>query len=307
MLESRWFMAIGPLGDGNSKKQAVSLYETVTDFAELFVGFSDEDLERAWGWKSYQEGVRHALVRTYEELRELGVRLETKRSVTRRPVTTAQRILGNYHSSYRDLQAVLLGVDPQAATLSPGNDEWTIHHILGHVMAAERQFYPRTKFAVEQHRKGNDYIVEMPLEEVDAIAGDYDDFERTIYRLSLPGVLAYYTTWHKRILQDLMDIKGLELDALSKWWEDEPMTVEFRLHRFDSHLRQHIVQVEKTLEGLEIYPSEAKRLIRWVYYALSQVENAAIGEWSIGEKEIDKQIETLDKRLASIRAVFSVD
>ena len=28
------------------------------------------------------------------------------------------------------------------------------------------------------------------------------------------------------------------------------MPIEFRLHRFDSHLRQHTIQAEKTLAGL---------------------------------------------------------
>jgi hypothetical protein len=147
----------------------------------------------------------------------------------------------------------------------------------------------------------------MDIEAVDEMAGDYGDFERTVSRLSLPGILAYYGAWHRRVLRDLVDIKGLELDAQSKWWEDEPMTVEFRLHRFDSHLRQQIIQVEKTLDRLEIHPNESKRLLRWVYNALSQVENATIGEWSIGENEIEKQIKILTERLKSVQAVFSVE
>lgn len=294
-------MSTGSTGEAQVNGTDVTLFDVVTNFAEFFIRLNDQDLERPWVWKSYQEGFRYAILRTYEEIRELAVKLETRRAATRKPITTAQRIIGNYHSSFQDLQAILLGVDPADAALSLGEGEWSIHHILGHIMAAERQFYPRTRFAVDQHREGVDLIVEMPLESVDQVAGDYDEFERTIHRLSLPGVLAYYNSWHKRVIQGLLDIRGLELDALSKWWEDEPMPVEFRLHRFDSHLRQHIIQVEKTLDMLDIPPTEAKRLLRWVYHALSQVENATIGEWSIGEKEIDEQINVMTDRLEGLQ------
>jgi hypothetical protein len=51
----------------------------------------------------------------------------------------------------------------------------------------------------------------------------------------------------------------------------------FRLHRFDSHLRQHTVQVEKTLVALGRGPSEARRLLRLIHAALAEVEGATIG------------------------------
>ena len=38
--------------------------------------------------------------------------------------------------------------------------------------------------------------------------------------------------------------------------EGEPMTAQFRLHRFDSHLRQHAVQAEKTLHSLGLCPAK---------------------------------------------------
>lgn len=60
------------------------------------------------------------------------------------------------------------------------------------------------------------------------------------------------------------------------------MPVEFRLHRFDSHLRQHTVQVEKTLDMLNLQPNEARRLLRLIYTALAEVEGTAIGALGFG-------------------------
>jgi hypothetical protein len=74
----------------------------------------------------------------------------------------------------------------------------------------------------------------------------------------------------------------------SWWWEDEPYSIEFRLHRFDSHLRQHTVQVEKTLAMLGLAPNEAKRLLRLIYNALAEVESAQIGAWDFGIEQCQK-------------------
>lgn len=53
--------------------------------------------------------------------------------------------------------------------------------------------------------------------------------------------------------------------------------MRFRLHRFEAHLRQHAVQVEKTLAGLGHSPSEAERLVRRLHVALAGVESAEPG------------------------------
>jgi hypothetical protein len=50
------------------------------------------------------------------------------------------------------------------------------------------------------------------------------------------------------------------------------MPLRFRLHRFEEHLRQHTIQLDKTLVGIGRSPTEAHRLIRNIYYALADVE-----------------------------------
>lgn len=63
------------------------------------------------------------------------------------------------------------------------------------------------------------------------------------------------------------------------------MTVEFRLHRLDSHLRQRTVQIDLLLETLGRPPGEAKCLLRLVYAALAEVEGVIIGDWLLGKRE----------------------
>jgi hypothetical protein len=58
----------------------MSLGQAVERFAAVTRAWPDEALEREWKWRAYNEGVRHAFFRTYEELRELAVTLATERA-----------------------------------------------------------------------------------------------------------------------------------------------------------------------------------------------------------------------------------
>lgn len=261
------------------------LIDAVEYFAHLTLNLSDRDLERPWRWRAYDQGVRYAFMRTYEQLRQLAAALLSQRTRGEKPLTTAQRALGQYHAAYRHVQAVLLGVEDDLLDVSPRKDDWPLRMILGHVIAAEREYFSRIWQAVEQFRQEVEQPEEMPAEEIEEFVGPYDEFERMVNRLSLAGILAYYDSLHKRVIREIADIGDEELEAPSIWWEGVPMPVVFRLHRLDSHLRQRTVQIELLLEEVGPPPSEAKRLLRLVYAALAEVEGVIIGDWTIGKRE----------------------
>ncbi|MBW2647912.1 MAG: hypothetical protein JRE23_17415 [Deltaproteobacteria bacterium] len=118
-------------------------------------------------------------------------------------------------------------------------------------------------------------------------------------------MLEYYDELHTRILREFASITQDELQTPSKYWEDTPMAVDFRLHRFDSHLRQHSVQVEKTLAALSFFPSEAMRLLRLVYNALAEVEGKQIGDWETGAERCRSLAETITKRTDEIEEALN--
>jgi hypothetical protein len=99
---------------------------------------------------------------------------------------------------------------------------------------------------------------------------------------SLVDIQSYHGKLHDRVLEELADISEEELGAPSLYWEGYEMSLRFRLHRFDSHLRQHTVQANKTLHAIGQPPGEVKRLLRLIYAALAEVEGASIGAWEIG-------------------------
>jgi hypothetical protein len=281
-----------------------TLIQAVEKFAAVTCGLSDHDLDREWSWRAYHEGVRFAFFRTYEELRGLAAILITERTTRGNPITTAQHTLAQYHAAYRDFQVVLLGVDEDLIDVSPAKGEWPLRIVLGHILAAEREFFARIWHAVQRFREGEDEILEMRAEEVAEFVGGYEDFERTMNRLSLPGIMAYYDSLHKRVLRELNAIRGLELEAQSLWWEELPITVEFRLHRLDSHLRQHTIQIEKTLISLDESPSEAKRLLRLIYAALADVDSTIIGAWDLGKEKRQETAAMISQRADEINQIL---
>lgn len=220
-----------------------------------------------WRWGDYtDEGLRFALLITHHELRDLAVRL----AALRPPRTQAAAILAQYHQAYRDITGVLAPVRDEDLEREPSPGEWPLREVLEHMLGADHGFLAVVRFALSRHRAGT-YAGQ---EEADFIAF------RAPYAMP-PGAVAgtvadirdAFFTQHVRALHELADITDAEIDLPSQFWEDEHMPIRFRLHRFEEHLRQHTIQLEKTLVGIGRAPTEAHRLVRNVYVALADVES----------------------------------
>ena len=121
----------------------------------------------------------------------------------------------------------------------------------------------------------------------------------------LPDLQSFHAALHQRILDDFAGIADEELDLPSKFWAVETYSLRFRLHRFDAHLRQHTVQIEKTANALGLEASESRRLLRLIYEARSQVEGALIG---LKDDDLDLLGESalrLDQRTIEIEALLA--
>jgi len=253
-----------------------NLLAAILEFSRLTCDLPGADLEKPWDWRDYDEGVRFAFFRTYEDLRSLAVHLAAGRSAAGNGITQGQHILGQYHGGYRDLQAILLGWTADQLEQSPGAEEWSVRQALKHIISAERNFYFTVHFALLDARLGN----AQPTEMTEAIWDEFwaGDPSRELGDTSTAlEMLAYYEILHQRVMDEFANITSTELEAPAIYWEDRPYPIRFRLHRFDSHLRQHTIQIEKTLVALGLPPGEPRRLLRLVFAALAEVETAALG------------------------------
>jgi len=82
---------------------------------------------------------------------------------------------------------------------------------------------------------------------------------------------------------------------------DGPKPIRFRMHRFEAHMIQHTVQVDKTLVWIDRAPTEAKRLVRVLYRDLAAVE--MLSSSSFGQKERDEVAKTIGDRAADIGTI----
>jgi hypothetical protein len=220
------------------------------------------------------------------------------------PPTSAQRILSQFHHGYRDLEAVLFSVGDDLGEQAPAEGEWPVKVAVAHITATERQFYGRIHYAVERQRSGDGRPLEMPPDDLEAYVGRHLR-EDVLLHQPLSAIRAAQDELHERILAELVDLSDEDLRAPSVWWEEVPYEARFRMHRFESHLRQHTIQVEKILVALGHGPSEAKRLARLIYAGLSEVEGNLLGVPSIASDLIDALIAELNLRTASVAAALA--
>lgn len=244
----------------------------------LTLNLPDAALDISWGWRDYnEEGIRFAFFRTYEELLDLSLALAALRTQTV-PLTPAQRILGQYHAAYLDLRALCLGVSDELATRPPADEEWPAQNALAHLVGADLGFYGVLTFALEKHRAGTwspaDKITDPDWDRMIGLTeAQYEAFLKQPFAALENG----HREWHLRILRELSTITEEELALPSTYWEKDPLPLRFRLGRFASHLRQHTIQIEKTLCAVAPLPNEAHRLHRLLHAALADVDAALLG------------------------------
>lgn len=262
------------------------LAEAIFHFADSLGSLNDADLGQPFRWGAHQEGIRFAFLGAMHELRTLAVRLGADRRVAGIPVTRAHHALAQYHTAYRDLEAVLFDVTDEEYDAPPATGEWPLRYVFGHMVGAERNFFALVHYGVRRQNEDGELSTTLPEGEANRLLGSYEQFEQLMETGRREQMSAYYTANHNRALEEFAVISDLQLDGPSVWWEGEPYSLEYRLHRMEAHLRQHTVQVEKTLDQIGRPFTEAKRLLRLLFGAFAEVENALIGAPELESAEL---------------------
>jgi hypothetical protein len=276
------------------------LTTAVYHFAALFVNVPDTDLDHPWSWKGHEEGVRFAFFLANLELRQLAVELAENRT---RP-QPVHRILSQYHAAYLDLQAVLCGLSSEIANRAPSEKDWPVRRVLAHILKTDIGFSTVVNYALEGHRAGKWIPAPMSDEDEIRLIGMSEREYHALMKSPFENLLAYHQDLHHNILTEFASITSKELDQPAVFWEDERFPIRYRLHRYEAHMRQHTIQIDKTLDAIGLSPTEAKRLIRMLYSALAEVDGALIGA---DETLKDARIElanTLAARITELRGLL---
>lgn len=282
------------------------LFSAIFSLAEAAQAFSDVDMAQPFHWRKHDEGVRLGLIGTYHELRDLAATLASQRSQQGPPQPLAQQVLGQYHSAYRELQLSLLGFTDEQFDKEPASGEWPLRIILGHIFAAERTFFSLILYGLKQQEAGTERPFSFPDGEVENLLGSQDAFYDLIDNQPLPAILRHYDEFHQRVLTDLAAITDAQFLGVSPiWWEGEEYSLQYRLHRFDAHMRQHHIQIEKTRAMLHLPETEAQRLLQLVFRALAEVENAVLGAAQFGKAQQETLAKSILQRTAVMQQVVA--
>jgi hypothetical protein len=272
-----------------------ALAATVRRFAAATLDLDEAILNNpAWRYDRLPayEDVRYAFLHTTLELRQLAVQLRLTRQQAS-PPSAAQLILAQHHAAFCDFEALLLGLDTTAYFAAPAPQEWPINVIVVHVHEVERFFLAAIVNALR-----HDTPQPLTRAEMAELVGEPVELD-----LHAPPVVEWsgFARVHELVQTHLAALTGEQLARRSPAWEPEPWpVVEFRLLRFEAHLREHANQLEKTLGWLDRRPNEAKLLLRQLYAALAEVEGICIGAPGLGEPAIAAQTALIEARLASL-------
>ncbi len=271
--------------------------QAVEELVRATVDLSDSDMGRPWVWREYdEEGLRFTLLLAQHELRDLAVRLDALRAREGPPESQAERILGQYHLAYRDLTGALAGLRDDDLDRVPAEGEWPVREVLKHMLGAEYGFLGVVQYALASDRpKG--------LEEAEERWDSWRDEHGYRAPKTLEGGIADVRNAlfeiHRRILRELGPLPDEALEEPAMFWDGEK-PIRFRLHRFEAHMVQHTVQVDKSLEWIGRGPTEARRLVRILYRDLAPVE--MLGSTQFGEKEREAVAKALSERASEIVA-----
>ena len=281
------------------------LVQAVEDFSSLMLPLSEKDLARKWKWKDHDtEEIRFVFFVTLQELRQLAVTLSTPSTSLRAAPTPAQHILSQYHAAYMDLQAAVLGLSDEDAEKIPAEGEWQVRKIYAHVLGADIGFTATIRYALELHRADKwttDPIPESEYPRLYAISED--DYDK-LMNGPLSGMLAYHCDFHSRIIEEFSGIQDSELDLPAAFWEETRFPIRHRLHRYEAHIAQHTVQIDKTLIAIGHTPTESKRLIRKIYAALAEVEGMMTGTENADEAVVLETASSISDRTKEIERIL---
>jgi len=228
----------------------------------------DSSLGNEWMWRATSPSdVRSGIFRQYEALEDARARIGSMVAGAVADQAPARPLAGSTTAARWDLHGLLASLTNDDLDRPTGNDEWTLLQTLAHIVNGQRAYFWYTSWWLARTdaddfppRVPEDVAKEFPEEDNDGV-GSLDD-----------------------IRQRLDEVVDLSAGTLGLASEDQlaararfaglPVDVRFRINRWSSHIREHTIQVEKTLGFINRPTTEGDRLLRMVAGAFGRLEEA---------------------------------
>lgn len=232
-------------------------------------------LTKPWPWTGgSEEEVRYGAYRAAEALELAEVDARRLMAAGEATETQAARIVGPSTAARWDLDGLLLPLGDDLLDADPGGGEWTLRLTLGHVIGGQRAYgwgsawWSTQRYAADDPslpaRVPDEFWATIPDEATAEAEGTNADLRRRL------DEILDLTTERLAGLPD-------ERLALGARWSGFAVTIGFRLGRWGSHIREHTIQVDKTLAMLGHVPDEPARLVRNLLAGYGRAEAVVFG------------------------------
>jgi hypothetical protein len=247
--------------------------------AKALLTIPDEALTRPWAWRGgSEEELRYGPYRIGERFELAAIEAADRIQATGVARGRAADLVAPAAAARWDLEGLLLPLPEAIWDADPGGGEWTIRQTMGHVVSGQRAYGLGTAWWLGEGWRADDPALpsqtpdelwtDLPTDEADA------EGSPAVVRERLGAVLDVTTE----------RLAGLTADqlAVGARWSGFPIDVAFRLGRWGSHIREHTIQVEKTVVGLDRRPTETERLVRHIAASWGRAEAVVAGTTDVG-------------------------
>ena len=235
----------------------------------------DASLEKVWTWKGDSEiELRYAFYRILEDFERAGIDAAAAGLNRGR----AADLIAPATEAKWDLQGLLLPLPDAAWDADPGGEEWTVRQTMGHIIGSQRAYAAVTAWWQEQGLPADASLPKArPSHVYDALPTDEEEEAGTPaeVRARLDEVLDQST--------ERLAALPPERIAYGTRWVGFTLDIGFRLSRWSSHIREHTVQVEKTLVMIGHPATEVDRLIRLILAEWGRAEAVMYGSADAAE------------------------
>lgn len=240
------------------------------------VAIPESALERHWAWTGGSEAdVRYGIYRLHESFEQAEIEASRRLRSGGGDAGLAAALIAPSGAARWDLHGVLAPLADAQIDADPGGGEWSIRQTLGHFVNGQRAYGWSTAWWQEQglalddpdlpKKLADDFWADLPDEEGAEQSGSIDDIRDR--------------------LDAIVDLCAQRLAAMPEdrlvhgsRWSGFAVPISFRLTRWSSHIREHTIQVEKTLAMLGRVPTEPERLVRLTLAAYGRAEAVLLGQ-----------------------------
>ena len=238
--------------------------------ARMTIGVPESALTTVWLFRGIdtEDGVRYGLYRAAETIEAASSELEA--ALAGAPARAAASVRAAPATVARwKLQGRLAALDDEILDRMPREGEWTARQTLAHTIVGQRSYGMYSRWWLSQPvGEGRPARVTDEAEaEMDAAMGPDEANGAGSVAEIRARLDAALDEWSLRFA-------SLEPDALAATatWAGVPVDIDFRLGRWASHIDEHTIQLDKTLDWLGYQPTEPVRIARDLYEAWGRLE-----------------------------------